>query len=101
MRTTLNIDADVLATAKSIAQAQHRSLGEVVSERLRKTFQPSAEHGIQINPPTEDHPFWTTSGTGTIRPEDVRREIEEEGVDAHLELIAQLKHKRSQKAEAR
>lgn len=36
MRTTLNLDPDVLKAAKRIAAAQAKSLGEVVSDLVRK-----------------------------------------------------------------
>jgi hypothetical protein len=36
MRTTLNLDDDVLATAKALAQKQRKPLGEVVSGFLRR-----------------------------------------------------------------
>jgi hypothetical protein len=40
MRTTLTIDDDVLAAAKALAAAQHKSAGEVLSELARKALQP-------------------------------------------------------------
>ena len=36
MRTTLDIDSDVLAAAKEIARQQHTSAGNVVSQLLRR-----------------------------------------------------------------
>ncbi len=39
MRTTLSIDDDVLFAAKSIAQSEGRSLGEVLSELARRALQ--------------------------------------------------------------
>lgn len=41
MRTTLNIDDDVLDRARAVADHENRSLGDVVSERLRKSFETS------------------------------------------------------------
>ena len=47
MRTTLDIDDDVLATAKALAKAQKTTAGEVISELARKALTtptpPSAE----------------------------------------------------------
>src|SRR6266536_1625320 len=40
MRTTLDIDEDVLRAAKSIARAQETSLGRVVSSFVRKRLAP-------------------------------------------------------------
>ena len=43
MRTTLAIDDDVLMVAKHIAEAQRKTLGEVISELARKALGPSAD----------------------------------------------------------
>jgi hypothetical protein len=45
MRTTLDIDDDVLAAAKELAQAQNSTAGEVISDLVRKalTFGESTE----------------------------------------------------------
>jgi hypothetical protein len=42
MRTTLTIDDDVLAAAKALADAQHKTTGEVLSALARQALQPSA-----------------------------------------------------------
>ena len=41
MRTTLTIDGDLLQRVRAIAEHEKRSIGEVVSERLRKSFETS------------------------------------------------------------
>jgi hypothetical protein len=41
MRTTLNLDDDVMDAAKAIAASQRRSLGQVVSELARRGLAPS------------------------------------------------------------
>jgi hypothetical protein len=41
MRTTLTIDDDVLAAAKALADAQHKTTGEVLSALARQALQPS------------------------------------------------------------
>lgn len=41
MRTTVDIDDEVLAAARSIAEADRRSLGNVLSELARKGLVPS------------------------------------------------------------
>ena len=43
VRTTLTIDDDVLAAAKAIAERQHKSLGEVISELSRRALHPAAK----------------------------------------------------------
>lgn len=40
MRTTLSIDDDVLAAARALAEAERRSLGEVISDLARKGLRP-------------------------------------------------------------
>jgi hypothetical protein len=41
MRTTLDIEPDVLQAAKEIAQVRGKTTGQVVSELLRKALQPT------------------------------------------------------------
>jgi hypothetical protein len=45
MRTTLDIDNDVLQAAKEIAQQRGVTAGSVVSELIRKALQPAAGSG--------------------------------------------------------
>ena len=41
VRTTLAIDDDVMAAARGMAVAQHKSVGEIISLLARKALQPS------------------------------------------------------------
>lgn len=41
MRTTLTIDDDVLAAAKALAGAQHKTTGEVISILARQALRPA------------------------------------------------------------
>lgn len=55
MRTTLKLDDDVLAAARALSEAQHKTLGETVSELARKGLtpvQPAPEYrnGIALMP---------------------------------------------------
>ncbi len=43
VRTTLTIDDDVLAAAKALANAQHKTTGEVVSALARQALQPAPQ----------------------------------------------------------
>ena len=45
MRTTLAIDDDVLDAAKKLADQQHRSVGEVISELARQALRRPAAGG--------------------------------------------------------
>jgi hypothetical protein len=47
MRTTLDIDEDVLQAAKELAQQQKTTAGRVLSELARKGLQPRA-HSTQL-----------------------------------------------------
>ncbi|TIN58844.1 MAG: CopG family transcriptional regulator, partial [Mesorhizobium sp.] len=40
MRTTLAIDDDVLLAAKAMARQQDRSVGEVISDLVRRSLRP-------------------------------------------------------------
>lgn len=42
MRTTLAIDDDLLAAAKALAERDHKSMGEVVSDLLRDSLRRKA-----------------------------------------------------------
>ena len=54
MRTTLSLDDDVLAAARAMAEQQHKTLGEVVSELARRSLQPATvaavRNGIRLMP---------------------------------------------------
>lgn len=58
MRTTLAIDDDVLTAAKKLADQQHRSVGEVISELARQALRrPAAggeRNGIPLLSPRSD-----------------------------------------------
>jgi hypothetical protein len=42
MRTTIEIDGDILRAARSLARVEGRSVGEVVSELARRGLRPSS-----------------------------------------------------------
>jgi hypothetical protein len=55
LRTTLAIDDDVLMAAKAVAEAQRKTMGEVVSSLLRQALQakgsgPTVRNGIRLLP---------------------------------------------------
>lgn len=54
MRTTLTIDDDVLTAAKAIAHQTNRTIGEVVSDLVRRSLRPPAasaeRNGIPLLP---------------------------------------------------
>lgn len=75
MRTTLNLDDDVFATAKALANQQRKSVGEVVSALLRKALRPtgkaaSERNGIPLFP--------VGRNARQVTPEIIEKLLEEE-----------------------
>jgi len=75
MRTTLDIDDDVLAAAKELASGQNTTAGKVISDLVRKALtQPSSderaswENGVLVLP----------KRGGVVTPELVERLAEDE-----------------------
>jgi hypothetical protein len=73
MRTTLELDDDVVAAAKELATGQRRSLGSVISELARRGLTP-AKVDVAGDLPVIRVP----SGTSPITPEMVRRALDED-----------------------
>jgi hypothetical protein len=70
MRTTLAIDDNVLAIARRIAERQHKSVGEVISELARQALRPTVKTGSRRNgvPLLPARP-----GTTPVTPELINR----------------------------
>lgn len=73
MRTTLAIDDDVLIAAKAIAQQQHRSIGEVVSDLARRALHrpqpPMMRNGVPLLPRGDDQAVVTLETVNGLRDE--------------------------------
>jgi hypothetical protein len=76
MRTTLDIDNDVLQAAKELASARNTTAGSIVSELLRKaltsgdgTSNRVIMNGLRVVPPT-----------GNVVTSEMVRELREKGV---------------------
>ena len=67
MRTTLDIDADVLAAAKGLARRQGTSAGQMVSRLLRAALNGT---GGSAQPPATE-----ASGVGGFRPFPARGQV--------------------------
>lgn len=63
MRTTVNIDADLLGAAKQIAARSHRSLGSVLEDALRRML---AATRSEVAP--QEPVSLPTHGQGGLRP---------------------------------
>lgn len=74
MRTTLQLDSDVLEAARNLAKTEKRSLGEVVSDLARKGL------GTETTAPgAQGFPtFEVPATTRPLTPEMVRRALEDE-----------------------
>ena len=72
MRTTLNLDDDIVIAAKELATGERRSLGAVISELARRGLTPArveADGGLPV--------ISVPPGTPAITPEMVHRALEE------------------------
>ena len=73
MRTTLDIDDDVVFAARELAAGQRRSLGSVISELARRGLTPS-----QVEVDGDMPVIRVPTGTAPITPEMVRRALDED-----------------------
>jgi hypothetical protein len=73
MRTTLDIDDDVVLAARELARTERRSLGSVISQLARRGLTP-ASVGSDAGLPVIRVP----AGTAPITPEMVRRALDED-----------------------
>lgn len=74
MRTTLNLDDDVLETAKILAARERKPLGMVISGLLRRAVEPAAQAPVERN----GIPLFPVSpGARTVTPEIVKQLLDE------------------------
>ncbi len=74
MRTTLNLDEDVLHAARSIARVERRRVGPVISELARRGLLPSEQ---RIDTDQGFPVFRPPAGAGAITEEMVRGALED------------------------
>jgi hypothetical protein len=72
VRTTLDIDDDVVAAARELAAGERRSLGSVISELARRGLTPA-----RVEVDGELPVIRVPSGTPPITPEIVRQALDE------------------------
>jgi len=75
MRTTIDIDDEVLLTVKEIARSQNQTAGDVVSMLLRESLQPRSlkreyRNGIPLLPRRPHDVKVTTELVNRLRDED-------------------------------
>jgi hypothetical protein len=73
MRTTLVIEDDVLEAARSLAEAERKSLGEVISALARRGLAPQSQETVDGGFPV----FSVSSEAKPITLEMVQRALEE------------------------
>lgn len=75
MRTTVNLDEDVLQAARELAVVRRSTLGQVLSELARKGLRPDRE-ALEIR---NDVPLLPRrQGSGPVTAEAVQRILDEE-----------------------
>ncbi len=73
MRTTLQIDDDIVAAARELAATERRSLGSVISELARRGLTPARIASDGALPVIR-----VPEGSPPITPEMVRRALDED-----------------------
>ena len=73
MRTTLQIDDDLIAVARELAAGEGRSLGAVISELARRGLSPA-----RVDADGQLPVIRVPAGTPPITPEMVRRALDED-----------------------
>ena len=74
MRTTLRIDDDVIEAARSLARAEQKQLGEIISRLARRGLAPRPQSAHDRGFPT----FSVSKGAGPITLEALRRAEDDE-----------------------
>ena len=81
MRTTLDIDNDVLATAKALARRERKTAGKFVSELMREALRARTNPATAETPRRDLHGFEPIpAGGAVVTNEFVDRLREEMGV---------------------
>jgi hypothetical protein len=75
VRTTLDIDDELLLTIKEMAQQRKTTAGSIVSSLLRESLQPKSfkleyRDGVPLLPRRENAPVVTTELVNRLRDED-------------------------------
>ena len=73
MRTTLNLEDDLLRAVRSLAKERDESLGAVVSSLLRRALRPEPELGYEHEVPV----FMVRENAPPITPEMVEHALED------------------------
>jgi hypothetical protein len=74
MRTTLDLDDDILQAVKELGQLQRKTAGQILSELARKALEPDPTIRIRNGVPLLPH----RPGAPRMTVEDVERLLDEE-----------------------
>jgi len=79
MRTTLDIDEEVLNAAKAIARRKRKTAGAVISELARRALtQPVAEHQASADGPKDFFGFQPLPADGRVVTEETVERLREQ-----------------------
>jgi hypothetical protein len=81
MRTTLDLDPEVLVAAKELAKRQHKTAGQVVSELLRQALSQSNDRTQSSGSNGTQHGFRPFPSRGGIVTNQLIEELREEQGD--------------------
>jgi hypothetical protein len=82
VRTTLDLDDDVLASAKEIARREGKTAGRVVSELVRRALTsaaPSASAGPRVREPLASYGFRPFASRGAVVSNETVDRLRDEG----------------------
>jgi len=78
MRTTLDLDPEVLVAAKELAKRQHKTAGQVVSELLRQALSKSSDPTQLSESNGKQHGFRPFPSRGGVVTNQLVGELREE-----------------------
>ena len=78
MRTTLNIDGDVLIAAKELARRKRKTTGELVSDLMREALQTRASSAVETRAQRDIYGFKPIPAGGSVVTNELVDELREE-----------------------
>ena len=79
MRTTLDLDDDVLASAKEIARRENKTAGQVLSELARRALTQGVHHKPGKQPAPAPHGFRPFAPRGGVITNALIQKLRDEG----------------------
>ena len=97
MRTTLDIDEDVLLAVKDLARRERRSAGQVLSELARQGLHGAHSHSLGVSEPAARFGFSPEAASGLVVTNaqiDALRESLGEGQARAFAAVVDVSHRR-------